>query len=169
MCAQQLAHFVSQGHAALLDQRVAAGIGNVFKSEVCWAERIHPFTRVDEVLDILRRMNQLELPQGRPLHRPVNALETHADGDGIWRGRVNQRLATDYAALAPKLDARLAAFDALSPHQQHRDKIHAVPMRSRSTRKNSRTANIVPSWSWLPAASSSSRTSSSRRTRSLPN
>jgi formamidopyrimidine-DNA glycosylase len=25
---------------ALLDQRVAAGIGNVFKSEICWAERI---------------------------------------------------------------------------------------------------------------------------------
>ncbi len=29
--------------AALLDQRVAAGIGNVFKSEVCWAERVSPF------------------------------------------------------------------------------------------------------------------------------
>ena len=32
--------------AALLDQRVAAGIGNVFKSEVCWAERIFPFTPI---------------------------------------------------------------------------------------------------------------------------
>ena len=31
--------------------------------------------RDPEVLDILRRMNQLELPQGRPLHRPVNALD----------------------------------------------------------------------------------------------
>ena len=30
----------------LLDQRVAAGIGNVFKSEVCWAERVSPFTRL---------------------------------------------------------------------------------------------------------------------------
>src|SRR5699024_681575 len=28
-----------------------------------------------EVLDILRRMNQLGLLQGRPLHRPVNALD----------------------------------------------------------------------------------------------
>ncbi len=27
---------------ALLDQRVAAGAGNVFKSEICWAERVHP-------------------------------------------------------------------------------------------------------------------------------
>ena len=32
--------------AVLLDQRVAAGIGNVFKSEVCWAERVSPFTRL---------------------------------------------------------------------------------------------------------------------------
>ncbi len=32
--------------AALLDQRVAAGIGNVFKSEICWAERISPFVAV---------------------------------------------------------------------------------------------------------------------------
>lgn len=35
------------GHAtvaeALLDQRIAAGIGNVYKSEVCWAERVDPF------------------------------------------------------------------------------------------------------------------------------
>jgi endonuclease-8 len=27
---------------ALLDQRIAAGLGNVFKSEVCWACRVHP-------------------------------------------------------------------------------------------------------------------------------
>jgi endonuclease-8 len=32
--------------AALLDQRVAAGIGNVFKSEICWAERVYPFTPI---------------------------------------------------------------------------------------------------------------------------
>ena len=31
--------------------------------------------RDPEILDILRRMDQLELPQGRPLHRPVNALD----------------------------------------------------------------------------------------------
>jgi endonuclease-8 len=31
---------------ALLDQRALAGLGNVFKSEVCFAERVHPFTPV---------------------------------------------------------------------------------------------------------------------------
>ncbi|EYT51281.1 hypothetical protein D641_0101640 [Brachybacterium muris UCD-AY4] len=31
--------------------------------------------RDPEVLDILRRVDQLELPQGRSLHAPVNALD----------------------------------------------------------------------------------------------
>ncbi len=31
--------------------------------------------RHPEVFDILRRMDQLELPQGRPLHRPVKPLD----------------------------------------------------------------------------------------------
>jgi endonuclease-8 len=34
---------------ALLDQRVAAGIGNVFKSEVCWAERVSPFVPIGAI------------------------------------------------------------------------------------------------------------------------
>jgi endonuclease-8 len=41
--------------AALLDQRVAAGIGNVFKSEVCWAEGIFPFTAIVALDDPTRR------------------------------------------------------------------------------------------------------------------
>jgi endonuclease VIII len=40
---------------ALLDQRVAAGIGNVFKSEVCWAERVSPFTPVADLDEPTRR------------------------------------------------------------------------------------------------------------------
>ncbi len=35
----------------LLDQRPACGIGNVYKSEVLWAERIHPRTRLAELDD----------------------------------------------------------------------------------------------------------------------
>jgi endonuclease-8 len=33
----------------LLDQRVAAGVGNVFKSEVLWACRVHPLTPIEAV------------------------------------------------------------------------------------------------------------------------
>jgi endonuclease-8 len=40
---------------ALLDQRVAAGIGNVFKSEICWAERIFPFTTIAALDEPTRR------------------------------------------------------------------------------------------------------------------
>jgi endonuclease VIII len=39
----------------LLDQRVAAGIGNVYKSEVLWAERLDPATPIEQVPDELRR------------------------------------------------------------------------------------------------------------------
>jgi endonuclease-8 len=33
----------------LLDQRIACGVGNVYKSEVLWACHVDPFTAVDEV------------------------------------------------------------------------------------------------------------------------
>jgi endonuclease-8 len=36
---------------ALLDQRVCAGVGNVYKSEVCFACRVHPLTPVGDVSD----------------------------------------------------------------------------------------------------------------------
>jgi endonuclease-8 len=36
---------------ALVDQRALAGIGNVFKSEVCFAERVHPFSPVTSLDD----------------------------------------------------------------------------------------------------------------------
>jgi endonuclease VIII len=40
---------------ALLDQRVAAGVGNVFKSEICWARRVHPSTPVGALMPDVRR------------------------------------------------------------------------------------------------------------------
>jgi endonuclease VIII len=40
---------------ALLDQRVAAGIGNVYKSEVCWAERVSPFAPLASLDPATRR------------------------------------------------------------------------------------------------------------------
>lgn len=42
---------------ALLDQRAVAGIGNVFRSEVCFLERVDPFVPVRELDDeVLRRL-----------------------------------------------------------------------------------------------------------------
>jgi endonuclease-8 len=36
---------------ALLDQRIASGIGNVYKSEACWAERVDPFVTLGVLND----------------------------------------------------------------------------------------------------------------------
>jgi endonuclease-8 len=35
----------------ILDQRVACGAGNVYKSEVCFIERVHPYTPIAELSD----------------------------------------------------------------------------------------------------------------------
>jgi endonuclease-8 len=39
----------------LLDQQVAAGVGNVYKSEVLWACRVHPLTPIDRLDGTTRR------------------------------------------------------------------------------------------------------------------
>ena len=40
---------------ALLDQRVASGVGNVYRSEVLWASRVDPFRPVGDVAPQVRR------------------------------------------------------------------------------------------------------------------
>jgi endonuclease-8 len=58
---------------ALVDQRAMAGLGNVYKSEVAWIERVSPFGRLDEIPDeALRRL----IATGRRLLR-ANAASTH--------------------------------------------------------------------------------------------
>ncbi|HET6152149.1 MAG TPA: hypothetical protein VFE15_04285, partial [Marmoricola sp.] len=39
---------------ALLDQRNLAGIGNVYRAEICFVSGVDPFTRVDAVPDLPR-------------------------------------------------------------------------------------------------------------------
>lgn len=58
--------------AALLDQRVVAGIGNIYKNEVCWFVRVHPDTPLGSVtpqqrraaLDTAARLLQANLGSG---------------------------------------------------------------------------------------------------------
>jgi endonuclease-8 len=50
----------------LLDQRVAAGVGNVYKSEVLWACRLHPLTPIGAVgVDIRRALVETAAAQLR--------------------------------------------------------------------------------------------------------
>jgi endonuclease-8 len=49
VCVERIPQFCDETTTAaelLLDQRVAAGVGNVYKSEVLWACGVHPFTPV---------------------------------------------------------------------------------------------------------------------------
>jgi endonuclease-8 len=59
---------------ALLDQRLIAGIGNIFKSEACFAARANPWcatgrlpdAELQEVLEAARRLMQESVDSGRP-------------------------------------------------------------------------------------------------------
>lgn len=80
----------------LLDQRVANGVGNVFKSEVCWAERVDPATPLRRVPEDLRRRllvtsNRLLMANLRPGRR-----QTVAGGLAVYgrRGRACRRCGT---------------------------------------------------------------------------
>ena len=60
---------------ALLDQRAMAGVGNVYKNEVLWIERVSPFERVaaldDATLDrLIARSRALLLANVDPRRRP---------------------------------------------------------------------------------------------------
>jgi endonuclease-8 len=67
---------------ALLDQSIAAGIGNVYKSEVLFLERVNPFVRVagldDDTLSRLLRTAR------RQLRRNVGTSERRTTPGGRW-------------------------------------------------------------------------------------
>lgn len=67
---------------ALLDQRALAGIGNVFKSEVCFVCRVNPFTLVPALDDDALR--ELVLTAQKLLR--ANAGETSGGGITTYRG-----------------------------------------------------------------------------------
>jgi endonuclease-8 len=86
--------------AALLGQRLVAGIGNIFKSEGCWAARIDPQSRLDQVPDdrledVLtatralmleavktgRQPNRVYRRAGQPCPRCGTAIRSRAQGD----------------------------------------------------------------------------------------
>lgn len=88
---------------ALLEQRVAAGLGNVYKSEVLWAERAHPATPIGELdpaqlRTLLERGAQLLRANLRPGPRVTNAAV--AGGHSVYgrRGRPCPRCGTAIVA-----------------------------------------------------------------------
>ena len=65
---------------ALLDQRVAAGIGNIYKNEACFACGIDPFTPAGELDDDQRR--RLLETASRQLRASLGTSERAFDGRG---------------------------------------------------------------------------------------
>lgn len=73
----RVAHRTSAVGEALLDQRVVAGIGNVWRAEALWAAQVSPWTRVEAlddsqlaaILEEAHRLMRASLEGARPLRR----------------------------------------------------------------------------------------------------
>ena len=70
---------------ALLDQRVLAGIGNVFACEICFLRGLHPWTPVSEIGDVdgLLSLSKRLLEANRSLGRQVTTGDLRP-GRGRW-------------------------------------------------------------------------------------
>ena len=76
---------------ALLDQRALAGIGNVYKSEILFIERVDPFTALgdlddptlDRLIDTARRLLLANATLGGRAERVTTAGDRSADGP-VW-------------------------------------------------------------------------------------
>jgi endonuclease-8 len=69
----------------LLDQRALAGIGNVYKSEILWIERVSPFLAIADVPDealarLVAAARRLLLANAAAVHGPERTT-THGDRD----------------------------------------------------------------------------------------
>jgi endonuclease VIII len=101
----------------LLQQRVLAGVGNVFKSEILFLERINPFARIGDLsADALRRLiaqaRRLLLLNRRPGFRQTRAT---LDPEGhIWvyrrRGKACHACGTEIRMRRQGTDARSTYF-----------------------------------------------------------
>src|SRR5262245_7777020 len=75
--------------AALITQRVMAGAGNVFKSEILFVSRVNPFAPVaaltdddlGRIIDVARKLLRLNVGEGSSTRRTVGAL---APGERLW-------------------------------------------------------------------------------------
>ncbi|MFC9965917.1 Fpg/Nei family DNA glycosylase [Nocardia ignorata] len=55
---------------ALLDQRNLAGIGNIYRSEICFLRRVHPATPVGEIADLPALVEESHRVLGKAAHEP---------------------------------------------------------------------------------------------------
>jgi endonuclease-8 len=70
---------------ALLNQRVASGIGNDFKSEIAWAERVSPFAPLRDLDDATRRRLYERAHQFLTTNVQTARRVTYAGGVAVYR------------------------------------------------------------------------------------
>jgi len=75
----------AQLRAALVDQRIAAGIGNVLKSEVCWTERVNPFASVGTLDEAARRRIHENARRQLTSNLTTGRRTTSGDGVAVYR------------------------------------------------------------------------------------
>ena len=108
---------------ALLNQRVLAGLGNVYKSEVLFMCRVNPFTRVGDlsdsdcasIIETARRVLTANVKEGVPLMTMYGGLRRTTSGSDpkarLWvygRARLAcRRCGTPIAVRKQGIDARL--------------------------------------------------------------
>jgi endonuclease-8 len=111
---------------ALLTQRAVAGIGNVFKSEVCFEARLSPFAPVSSldlptlraVLEIARRQMRVNVPAGadRAFPQPPGRRTTGRmnPAEGLWvygrAGEPCRRCGTPILLRKTGVEARLTYY-----------------------------------------------------------
>ena len=118
---------------ALLKQRVLAGVGNVFKSEICFAAGLHPFRKVAtlsreqaaEMVSIASRQlgdNVLEESGNRIVtYRGRRRRTTHRDdpGESLWvYGRTGEPCRRCGETIRRRLQGRNARATYWCPHCQ---------------------------------------------------
>jgi endonuclease-8 len=101
----------------LLNQHVLAGIGNVFKSEICFACGVHPFRRVDtlthaqleKIVDVSRKFLKMNVDEetGTSARRTTSSLDHSAR---LWvygrRGEPCRRCGTPILMRRQGIEAR---------------------------------------------------------------
>ncbi|MFD3747723.1 Fpg/Nei family DNA glycosylase [Nocardia sp. NPDC058633] len=55
---------------ALLDQRNLAGIGNIYRSEICFLRKVHPATPVGDIPDLVALVDEAHRVLGKAAHQP---------------------------------------------------------------------------------------------------
>jgi endonuclease-8 len=92
----------------LLDQQVAAGIGNVFKSEVLWACGVSPFAKVSDLdVDTRRRLIETAAAQLRTNVDAVGPRSTLPGGGLAVYGRRGQPCPRCAAPVRSRKDDRV--------------------------------------------------------------